>query len=86
MWTYLCQRLVKNWVQRRLQLLLHVLKQDGIPKLDGVLKHLQVLWHLKVYDLQTLEQRTESVTCVQKRSNDTLINVCSSSYLVNAKS
>lgn len=59
LWTYSCQRLVKNWVERRLQLLLHVLKQNRIPKLDGILQHLQVVGHLKVYHLQSLKKRTE---------------------------
>lgn len=60
--TYPGQGLVENRVQRRLQLLLDVLKQDGVPKLDGVLQDLQVVGHLEVYDLQALEQRTEGLS------------------------
>lgn len=56
--TYFCQGLVKNWVERGLQILLDVLQQNRTPKLDGALQHLQVVWHLKVYQFQTLHTGT----------------------------
>lgn len=56
--TNLCHELVKNWVERRLQLLLDILQQNRIPKLDGILQHPQVVWHLKVYYFQTLHMWT----------------------------
>ena len=52
--TFVCQGLLKYWVERRLQLLLDILQQNWIPKLDSVLQYLQVVWHLKVYYFETL--------------------------------
>lgn len=57
--TYPCQGLVENWIERWIQLLLDILQQNRIPKLDGILQHPQVVWHLKVYYFQTLYMLTE---------------------------
>lgn len=59
--TYPRQGLVENWVERGVELLLHILQQNRIPKLDGILQHPQVVWHLKVYDFQTLHTDRGSV-------------------------
>lgn len=69
--TYSCQGLVENWVQRGLQLFLDILQQNWIPKLDGSLQHLQVVWHLEVYYFQTLHMWEEEEVCEDLKDLDT---------------
>lgn len=52
--TYARQGLVENWVERGVQFLLDILQQNRIPKLDGILQHPQVVWHLKIDYFETL--------------------------------
>lgn len=46
--TYSRQGLVENRVERRVQILLDVLQQDRVPKLDGILHYKHVIRHLEV--------------------------------------
>lgn len=64
--TYPCQGLVENWVERGVQVLLDILQQNRIPKLDGILQHPQVVCHLKVNYFQTLHMWTHIHTGGQK--------------------
>lgn len=56
--TYSCQGLVKDWIERRVQVFLYILQQNRIPKLNGSLQHPQEVWHLKVDDFQALRIST----------------------------
>lgn len=82
--TYACQGLVENWVERGVQFLLDILQQNRIPKLDGILQHPQVVWHLKIDYFETLRvwqiRDNNNTACQTQKHTNSLRN--NSSFII----